>query len=102
MATIGKVLTVTANVAALLLTHPIAVLPVKLYVVFSSGETAILLAFEALLHVYVLAPLAVKLTVPHTQTAVVPLIAKIGKVFTVIAKVAVFPKQPNALAPLNE
>ena len=99
IATIGKVLTVTARVAVLAPKQPAALVPVKLYVVFDVGDTEILFAVEAVLHVYVLAPPAVKLATTPAQIAFVPLMLTIGKVLTVTASVAVLPIQPKELAP---
>ena len=101
IATSGKVFTVTAKVAVLP-EQPSKLVPVKLYVVFAVGDTVILLAFEAVLQVYVFAPPAVKLTEPPAHSALLPVIATIGKVFTVTASVAVLPpKQPKALLPVK-
>ena len=61
-----------------------------------------LLAFEAVLQVQVLAPPAVKLATMPAQIAFVPLMATIGKVLTVTASVAGAPlKHPNELEPVK-
>jgi len=97
---VGFGLTVRANVAVLP-EQPTELLPVKLYVVVRLGETTMLFEFDAVLHVYVFAPPAVKLTEPPEQTEFVPVMAITGKVFTVTAKLAVLPVHPNEVDPVK-
>ena len=100
IATVGFELTARAKVAVFPI-HPNTVEPIKLYVVFMVGAIVMLLAFEAVLQVYVFAPPAVKLIEAPAHKAFVPVIATIGKVLTVTAKVAVFPIHPNAVEPVK-
>ena len=67
-----------------------------------AGEIVNVVVTEPLfIQVYVFAPLAVSIILPPAHTALGPLMANTGTVFTVTAKLAVLPVQPSELDPVR-
>lgn len=75
----GNAAEVTANVNVLLApAQPAALAPLTVYVVFTVGDTEILLVLALVFHVYELAPLAVNVTELPAQANVPPLTVTVG------------------------
>ena len=98
--TLGNVLTVTKRVTEA--THPLAAVPVTVYVVVDAGETITGVPDKAPgCQLYVLAPLAEMVVDCPTQiVALVIDVVIVGKLFTVISRVAVA-VQPEADVPVT-
>lgn len=76
--------------------------PLTVNTVFVTGDDVILLALDPVLHVYVPAPLALRVAVAPLQI-VAELTEMVGFEFTVIVLTAVFElTQPAALVPVRE
>jgi len=87
---------------ALPLLHPAAFVPVTVYVVVTKGVTAIADKVEPVLHKYVLAPLADKISVvpEHIEVEGSASILTVGEAFTITFTVAgVVLLQPAAVVP---
>jgi hypothetical protein len=91
----------TVTVLTVVLLHPLLSVPLTVYVVFTTGLTVTLVVFAFVFHVYVLAPLTVKVAASPLHINALPLILKVGKLYTVTARVAVFPLHPAALRPFK-
>lgn len=88
--TIGKLYTFTAKTASELDVQPSVFVPLTLYVVLIVGLIVIELKLLPVLHVYELAPFAVKLIVCPEHIAFVPVIVILGRLNTLTESVLVF------------
>ena len=99
---IGLGLTVKLLVAKVCDTQPAVLVPANVKEVFDAGDIVILDAVEALLQVYVLAPLAINVAVWPTQIALEPEMLKTGNGLTFTVAVLLVPIQPAVLVTETE
>ena len=94
----GAALTVTTTV--LVFEHPLASVPVAVYVVLIVGFTTSGAVLAPVFHRYVTAPDAVRVVAPPEQMLVDPLMEILGSAFTVRDRVAVL-VHPAASVPVT-
>ena len=99
---IGLGLTVKLLVAKVCDTQPAVLVPATVKEELLAGDTVILDAVEALLQVYVLAPLAINVAVWPTQIALEPEILITGNGFTFTVAVLLAPIQPAVVVTATE
>ena len=78
---VGRAFTVTVELAVFV--HPLPSVTVTVYAVVADGDTVIDAVVSFVLHEYDVPPLAVSIVLPPAQISVVPVMAAVGKAFTV-------------------